>query len=101
MINVYYGGHSDITDHMKTRRYISLGKASVSTTRARDYFKIVSNLPSPTAEGAFTYHSVKYNFSFYLFILNFLKYKFIYFNWRLILYNNLDQMISLLSSYIF
>ena len=26
--------------------------------------KIVSNLLSPTAEGAFTYHSVKYNFSF-------------------------------------
>lgn len=64
MINVYYGGHSDITDHMKTRRYISLEKTSVSTTRARDYFKIVSNLPSPTAEGALTYHSVKYNFSF-------------------------------------
>ena len=63
MINVYYGGHSDITDHIKIR-YISLEKTSVSTTRARDYFKIVSNLPSPTAEGTLTYHSVKYSFSF-------------------------------------
>lgn len=49
----------------KTRRYRSAGEAPASATGVRSCFKkAVSNLPCLTAEGAFTYYSLKYNFSF-------------------------------------
>lgn len=63
IINVYYGGHSDITDHMIHMEDTYLLEKHLYLLQELE-IKIVSNLPSPTAEAAFTHHSVKYNFSF-------------------------------------
>jgi hypothetical protein len=52
---------------MKPRRHKSAEEASASTSKVCSYFKKIvpedDNLTSAAAEGGFTYHSVKHEFS--------------------------------------
>jgi len=57
---IHHGGHSDITDHVTTRRRKSAEEASASTSRDSSYFKMTvpkdNDLTRAAAECAFTCH---------------------------------------------
>jgi hypothetical protein len=57
---IHYGGRSDITDHMTTRRHKSAEEASASTSKDSSYFKMTvpKDIDSTraAAEGAFMCH---------------------------------------------